>query len=138
TLKRTSKDIYVTSMGRTSQGKDIPLLILSRPMVRTPADAKRLNRPIVYLQGNIHGGEVEGKEALLALLRDLQGDRYENVVDSVVILAAPIYNADGNDMFGPQAQTRSEQNGPALVGQRANAQGLDLNRDYIKAEAPET
>ena len=138
TLRATSKDVHVLSMGKTSQGRDIPLVVLSRPLVRTPAEAKRRQVPIVYLQGNIHGGEVEGKEALLSLLRDLSRNRYLNVVDSIIIVAAPVYNADGNEAFGPQEQNRGEQNGPATVGQRANAQGLDLNRDYIKAEAPET
>jgi zinc carboxypeptidase len=137
-LKAANKYVHATTMGKSSQGKDIPLVILARPAVRTPAEAKRLNRPIVYIQGNIHGGEVEGKEALLSLLRDLAVDIYANVTDSIVIVAAPIYNIDGNEAFGPQEQNRSEQNGPALVGQRANGQGLDLNRDYIKAEAPET
>jgi hypothetical protein len=137
-LRLQSSDIYVTSLGKSAQGKDLPLVILSRPMVKTPADARRLGRPIVYIQGNIHGGEVEGKEALLALLRDLELDQFKNVVDSLVILAAPIYNADGNDAMGPQERNRSAQNGPAIVGQRANGQNFDLNRDYIKAEAPET
>jgi hypothetical protein len=138
TLKTMSKDIHVGSFGTSSSGKELPLVILSRPLVRTPADAKRLGRPIVYLQGNIHGGEVEGKEALLAILRDLARDRYENVVDSLVIIAVPIYNADGNDAFAAQERNRSAQNGPASIGQRPNGMGLDLNRDYIKAEAPET
>jgi len=138
TLRLQSSDVYVTSMGKSSQGKDLPLVILSRPMVKTPADARRLGRPVVYIQGNIHGGEVEGKEALLALMRDLELDQYKNVVDSLVILAAPIYNADGNDAMGPQERMRGAQNGPAIVGQRANGQNFDLNRDYIKAEAPET
>ena len=137
-LKQASPDIYVTTLGRTSQGRDIPLVVLSRPVVHTPAEAQRLGRPIVYIQGNIHGGEVEGKDALLSLLRDLAKDPYKNVVDSVVILAVPIYNADGNEAFGPQETNRYEQNGPQQVGQRANGQGLDLNRDYVKAEAPET
>ena len=137
-LRAQSPDIYVTSLGKSPQGKDLPLVILSRPMVKTPADARRLGRPVVYIQGNIHGGEVEGKEALLALLRDLELDQYKNVVDSLVILAVPIYNADGNDAMGPQERNRGAQNGPALVGQRANGQNFDLNRDYIKAEAPET
>ena len=110
-LKATSRNIYVTTMGRTSQGRDIPIVVISRPIVRTPADAKRLNRPIVYVQGNIHGGEVEGKEALLSLLRDLDHDQYQNVIDSLVIVAAPIYNVDGNEAVGPQEQNRTEQNG---------------------------
>jgi len=92
----------------------------------------------VYVQGNIHAGEIEGKEALLALLRDLTGSRRANVLDSVVLIAVPIYNADGNERFASQQTNRGSQNGPEMVGQRTNAQGLDLNRDYVKAEAPET
>ncbi|HMC54110.1 MAG TPA: M14 family zinc carboxypeptidase, partial [Gemmatimonadaceae bacterium] len=137
-LKTTGKSIYVTSMGRTTQGRDIPIVVLARPMIRSAAEAKRSNRPVIYIQGNIHGGEVEGKEALLALLRDLDQDQYRNVIDSLVIIAAPIYNGDGNDAMGPQTKNRSEQNGPALIGLRPNALGLDLNRDYVKAEAAET
>jgi hypothetical protein len=81
---------------------------------------------------------VEGKEALLALLRDLTLGGGPSVLDSIVLVAVPIYNADGNEKLAPQATNRSEQNGPEMVGERANAQGLDLNRDYVKAEAPET
>jgi hypothetical protein len=92
----------------------------------------------VYVQGNIHAGEVEGKEALLMLIRDLAFDRGTGILDSVVFLAQPIYNADGNERFAPQEKNRRSQNGPELVGTRANAQDFDLNRDYIKAEAPET
>ncbi len=138
TLKTLSKDIYVGSFGRSPGGRDLPMVVLSRPLVRTSVEAQRLHRPIVFLQGNIHGGEVEGKEAILSVLRDLARDRYLNVVDSLVIVAVPIYNADGNDSLGPQQRNRRSQNGPAVIGQRANGQGLDLNRDYIKAEAPET
>src|SRR5213075_235378 len=61
-----------------------------------------------------------------------------NVLDSIVLVAVPIYNPDGNERFGPQERNRPEQNGPRLVGERPNARGLDLNRDYIKAEAEET
>jgi len=137
-LAARSKDVHITSFGKSSQGKDLPLVILSRPLVKTAAEARRLGRPIVFVQGNIHGGEVEGKEALQALLRDLVIDPYKNVVDSIVLVALPIYNADGNDALGPQERNRGSQNGPALIGQRPNGQNFDLNRDYIKAEAPET
>jgi hypothetical protein len=124
-------------LGRTKEGRVQPLLVLSRPQVTTPEQARALNRPIVYVQANIHAGEVEGKEAVLALVRDLASSRY-NVLDSIVLIAIPIYNADGNERFKPQAVNRTEQNGPESVGQRPNAQMLDLNRDYVKAEAPET
>ena len=126
------------SIGRTSEGRDIPYVVASRPLVATPAAARALGRPIVYVQGNIHAGEVEGKDALLALLRDLTFSTKSNVLDSIVLIAVPIYNADGNERFAPQSVNRTEQNGPESVGTRANAQNLDLNRDYMKAEAPET
>ena len=77
----------------------------------------------MYVQGNIHAGEVEGKEALLALLRDLTFSSKPNALDSIVLIAVPIYNADGNERFGPQERQRTEQNGPQLVGQRPNTQG---------------
>jgi len=125
-------------LGRTNEGRVQPLLVLSRPQVTTPEQARALNRPIVYVQANIHAGEVEGKEALLALVRDLLASNQHNVLDSIVLIAVPIYNADGNERFKPQAVNRTEQNGPEMVGQRPNAQMLDLNRDYVKAEAPET
>jgi hypothetical protein len=126
------------SIGRTFEGREIPYVIASRPLVHTPAEARATGKPVVYVQANIHAGEVEGKEALLALLRDLAFAKGPNVLDSLVLIAVPIYNADGNERVGPQERQRSEQNGPELVGQRPNAQGLDLNRDYVKAEAPET
>ena len=137
-LRAMGAEYEFGSIGRTFEGRDIPYVIASRPLVRTPGDAYAANKPVVYVQANIHAGEVEGKEALLALLRDLAFAKRPNVLDSIVLIAVPIYNADGNERFGPQEKQRSEQNGPELVGQRPNAQGLDLNRDYVKAEAPET
>ena len=124
-------------LGKTTEGRVLPLLILSRPRVSTPEEARALHRPIVYVQANIHAGEVEGKEALQALVRDLGAAR-DNVLDSIVLIAIPIYNADGNEVFKLQSVNRTEQNGPESVGQRPNAKMLDLNRDYVKAEAPET
>ncbi len=126
------------SIGKTNEGREIPYIIASYPQVSTPDEARALKRPIVYVQGNIHAGEVEGKEALLALVRDLSAAPRPNVLDSIILIAVPIYNADGNERFASQSINRSSQNGPELVGVRQNAQGLDLNRDYIKAEAPET
>jgi len=137
-LRALGAPIHVGSIGTTTQGRAIPFVIASRPLVTTPEEARRSGRPIAWVQGNIHAGEVEGKEALQALLRDLVPERRPNALDSLVLIAVPIYNADGNEAWGPQARNRSEQNGPERVGERPNAQGLDLNRDYMKAEAPET
>jgi hypothetical protein len=137
-LRKLRAPLVFGSIGKTNEGREIPFVIASRPLVSTPSEAKRLGRPIVYVQANIHAGEVEGKEALLALLRDLTFSGKPNALDSIVLIAVPIYNADGNERFAPQSVNRTEQNGPERVGIRANAQNLDLNRDYVKAEAPET
>jgi hypothetical protein len=137
-LKTLGAPLAFGSIGRTVEGREIPYVVASRPRVTTPAEARASGRPIVYVQANIHAGEVEGKEALLALLRDLTFAAGPNVLDSIVLVAVPIYNADGNEKWGLQERQRTEQNGPELVGQRPNAQGLDLNRDYVKVEAPET
>jgi zinc carboxypeptidase len=136
-LQRLGAPIAVTEMGVTALGKPIYLVIASDPAVTTPAEAAAAGKLVVYLQANIHGGEVEGKEAALALLRELAGVR-RSLLEQLVILVAPDYNPDGNDALGPQAVNRSEQNGPELVGQRADGMNLDLNRDYFKVEAPET
>jgi len=130
--------IRVGTLGTSAQGRRIPYAIASRPLVEGPADAHRSGKPVVVLQGNIHGGEVEGKEAAQMLLRDLTLGPLRALLDSLVIVFIPIYNTDGNDAFGPAARQRAGQNGPDTVGLRANGMGLDLNRDYIKQEAPET
>lgn len=130
--------IVIGTFGRSANGQEIPYVIASRPLVRTPLEAKALDRPIVFVQGGIHGGEVEGKEALLSILRDLTRHRGSNVLDTIVLIAVPMYNPDGAAQLGAQERHRPEQNGPPIVGQRANGDSLDLNRDYIKAEAPET
>jgi hypothetical protein len=93
---------------------------------------------VVYLLGNIHAGEVEGKEAAQMLLRDLAVGPLRTLLESLVLLVVPIYNTDGNERWGPGEQNRPGQDGPERVGRNTNGQGLNLNRDYVKMEAPET
>ena len=125
-------------IGKTVQGRDLPYVIASRPPIANAVAAKQSGKPIVYVQGNIHSGEVEGKEALQALLRDLVLSPRPNALDSVILIAVPIYNADGNENTAPQGRNRGSQNGPEMVGTRPNSEGTNLNRDYIKAFANET
>jgi hypothetical protein len=137
-LKLLGAKISTGSIGKTIEGRELPYVIASRPLITTPAEARRLNRPVAYIQANIHAGEVEGKEAMQSMLRDLLFDKHKNVLDSIVLIVQPIYNADGNEKWGPQEKNRGAQNGPEMVGTRQNAQGWNLNRDYIDADAPET
>ena len=137
-ITRLGRPVAAGVMGKTTEGRDLHYVIVSRPLFATPEAARRSGRPIVFVQGNIHSGEVEGKEALQALVRDLLLDARPNVLDSIVLIALPNYNADGNERLAPQVRSRGAQNGPEMVGTRPNATGLNLNRDYMKADAPET
>jgi hypothetical protein len=137
-LKLLGAKIQIASMGKTALGRDLWYVIASRPLITTSAEARRLGRPVAYIQGNIHSGEVEGKEASLALLRDLVQDKNKNVLDSLVVIFQPDYNTDGNEHFDIQSRNRGAQNGPELVGTRTTSCGWNLNRDYVSADAPET
>lgn len=137
-LQGAGAPISIQSLGTSTGGKEMLLAVGSYPPVSSPAEARRLGKPIVYIQANIHAGEVEGKEAALAILRRLSQAGPDGLLGKIVLLVNPIYNIDGNEKFGPVEENRPEQDGPVLVGVRPNGQGLDLNRDAIKAESPET
>ena len=137
TLQRRTPNLRSWTLTTSPEGRRVPVVLAARPMV-DPGAAHRSGKPIVYLQANIHAGEVEGKEAAQMLLRDLTVGPLKPLLDSVILLVVPIYNADGNDHFAPGDVNRPGQNGPAVVGERANGQGYDLNRDYVKQESPET
>lgn len=123
-LKRTDVPLTISTMARSTEGRDIPLVLLGKPGP---------DKLMVYIQANIHAGEVEGKEAALMLLRDIP----KRFLDKLTLAVAPIYNTDGNEKWGDGKRNRAHQDGPARVGVRPNGQGLDLNRDCIKAESPE-
>ena len=132
---------YRTSLGKSGEGREIPVVILSDPPVSSPAEAQQQIREkgklVVMAIGNIHGGEVCGKEALGMLARELATTRRHSLLKDLIIILAPIYNTDGNEQFGKN--NRRGQKGPEEgMGRRPNAAGLDLNRDFIKLEAPET
>jgi hypothetical protein len=137
-LARATGEIRIATLTTSPEGRRIPWVLAARPLPSGPVEAHRGGKPIVYLQANIHGGEVEGKEVAQMLLRDLTRGPLSRLLDSLVLLVVPIYNADGNDRMGPGDQNRPGQNGPSLVGQNTNGLWLNLNRDYVKQEAPET
>lgn len=135
-LKKTSKYIRSESIAKTAEGRDVPLLIIGNPLPLSPANLKNDKRAVVYVQANIHAGEVEGKEAVLMYARDILRDKNPDVLKNVVILICPFINPDGNEKIS--RENRTYQNGPVNgVGVRYNGQFLDLNRDAMKAESPE-
>jgi len=133
--KRTDK-LRVESFGKTEEGRDLPLMIFADPPIAQPREARASGKTVVFIQANIHAGEVEGKEATLHLARRIATGDLRPLLNNLIILIAPIYNADGNEKIS--LNNRTAQNGPiGGVGTRENAKGLDLNRDYMKLESPE-
>ncbi len=135
-LSQASSWIHYTSIGTSPQGREIPLLIVDKQGRFDPAAVHQSRNAVVLIQACIHPGEPDGKDAGLMLVRDMAVTRQlESLLDNVTILFLPILNVDGHERFGPF--NRINQNGPAEMGWRTNAQNLNLNRDYVKAESPE-
>ncbi len=136
-LGKRSPLMRLETFGKTQEGRALPLVVLADPPISQPREARESGKPVVFIMANIHAGEVEGKEAVQHVAeRVLTGD-LRPLLEKLVIFIAPIYNADGNERIS--VTNRTAQNGPVGgVGIRENAQGYDLNRDYIKLDAPES
>ena len=129
--------IKLETFGMTPQGRPMTVVIASDDGSFTPDAARAAHKAVVLVQAGIHPGEIEGKDAGLMLLRDIAvSGRYPHLLDHVVLIYIPVYNVDGHEHSSPY--NRINQNGPESMGFRGQAQYLNLNRDYIKAEAPET
>ncbi|WP_438010064.1 M14 family metallopeptidase [Sorangium sp. So ce321] len=138
---RDDPRLRVTTFGTSPGGRELPLLVLSKDGVSSPEEARRAGRPVVLMLDGIHPGEVEGKEASLALVRDLLDGRHPDWLDTLVLLVVPLFNPDGNDALDPQnrrldLKKLAGQPGP-VVGTRTQSQGINLNRDYLRQAAPE-
>ena len=135
-LADASPWIEFDSFGKSAQGRALPLIIASKDQAFAPEAAKATGKLIVFVQNCIHPGECAGKDASLMLLRDMVITKTRQaLLDQVIFLVAPIFNVDGHERFGPYS--RINQNGPEAMGWRVTARNLDLNRDYVKADAAE-
>jgi hypothetical protein len=135
-LAERTPRVRVETFGMSEEGRSLPLLVVGDPPAASPSQARESRRPVVFVMANIHAGEVDGKEAVLHLVRRMTLGDLEALLPSAVWLFAPIYNADGNERIS--LDNRSEQHGPiGGVGTRENARGLDLNRDFVKLESAE-
>lgn len=136
-LAAASPGIRTSEFGRSGEGRALPLVIASNDGAFTPEASRRAGKVVVFVQANIHAGETDGKDAGLALLRDILVLKTQpRLLEHVTLLFVPIYNVDGHERRSPY--NRINQNGPEEMGWRANATNLNLNRDYMKVEAPET
>ena len=134
-LQKLSPFLRVETLATTAEGRAVPLVVIGKPLPQDPLSLRADKRIPVYIEANIHAGEVEGKEASLMLARDILLDPKLPYLDKIILLIAPIFNADGNEKMGPD--NRRGQNGPEMAGVRHNGQNLDLNRDAMKQESPE-
>lgn len=135
-LQASSDLVHRETLVTSLEGKNVPLLVLADPPVRTPEQARDSGKLVVYIQGNIHGGEVEGKEASLIAMREiLHGDK-QHLLENQIILFLPVYNSDGNDQMSDDSRPSQEMS-PLLAGQRT-AHGYDLNRDGMIIDTIET
>ncbi len=135
-LAAGSSFITFSSFGKSPEGRDLPLLIVSREKLFTPDEVRKANRQIVLIINGIHAGEIGGKDASFMMLREiLITKKLESLLSNVVLLVVPIFNVDGHERFNPY--NRINQNGPKEMGWRTTSQNLNLNRDWMKADQPE-
>jgi len=135
-MDASSPLISLQVMGKSARNRDIPFLVVDGQGMTDPVAIHRAGKALVLIQACIHPGESEGKDAGLMLIRDLVfGQKPSPLLNHLSILFIPIFNVDGHERFGPY--NRINQNGPAEMGWRVTAENLNLNRDYLKADAPE-
>ncbi len=136
-LDRASPLISFRSFGKSGEGRDLPLLIATEGETFTPEAARRAQKAVILIQACIHAGEPDGKDAGLALLRDIAITKTQpGLLKNLVVLFIPIYNTDGHERVSPY--NRINQDGPAEMGWRTTSTYQNLNRDYMKADTPET
>jgi hypothetical protein len=134
--------LHLGSFGTSPGGRDLPLVVVSAHGIRTPEESRERGLPVVLVINGIHAGEVEGKEAALMLVRDLLDGAHPDLLANLTLVVVPLFNPDGNDAIDPANRAlnlpRLEgQIGPAKVGTRVNASGINLNRDYMRQAAAE-
>jgi murein tripeptide amidase MpaA len=136
-LDQASSLIKYETFGKSGEGRDLPLLVATEGETFTPSAARRAGKAVVLIQACIHAGEPDGKDAGLALLRDIAITKTQpGLLRNLVVLFIPIYNTDGHERVSPY--NRINQDGPAEMGWRTTSTYQNLNRDYMKADTPET
>jgi hypothetical protein len=135
-LERSSRFVKVIDVGTTPEGRTMIGLIVSKDRAFTPEAAARTGKVVMFIQSGIHAGEIEGKDTVLMLVRDMVvTKKFAAWLDHMIFVIIPVFNVDGHEDFSPYH--RPSQNGPKSTGLRATAQRVNLNRDYVKADTPE-
>jgi murein tripeptide amidase MpaA len=134
--KAYPKQVRCFEFGRTPEGRPMLAMAVSRTGALTAAQARQRGLPVMLVQGGIHAGEIDGKDAgFLAIREALENKAAQGALDKQVLVFVPVFNIDGHERFGKW--NRPNQRGPVEMGWRTTAQNINLNRDYVKADAPE-
>jgi len=124
------------SFGSSPQGRELKYLLVTKESKISVPPGKELLKPTILIINGIHSGEIEGKDASMILMREiLITKEKEYLLDSINIIVVPIFNIDAHER--KSKYNRINQNGPEEMGWRTTAQNLNLNRDWMKADAPE-
>lgn len=137
--EKRSKFIKVIPFGTTPEGRTMYAAIISKDKAFTPEAAHKTDKAVILIQSGIHSGEIEGKDTAMMLIRDMAVTNHPKQaawLDKAIFVVIPLYEIDGHEDRSPY--NRANQNGPDITGTRPQEQQLNLNRDYIKADAPET
>ncbi|MFW6137013.1 MAG: DUF2817 domain-containing protein, partial [Candidatus Aminicenantaceae bacterium] len=124
-LENSSGHLKIKTAGRSLPAqeygaKDIYLCIITEEGISRPEDLNR-DKPTLYIVAAKHGNEQSAKEAALLLIRDLSAGELTPLLQEINVLVLPMVNPYG---------TR--------FNLRRNEQNLDLNRDQVKLESPES
>ncbi|QRO01791.1 hypothetical protein JRI60_23590 [Archangium violaceum] len=144
-LCRRTKLAKRVEFGTSGEGQPMVALVVSDRGCFTPELARKQKKVVVMVEANIHAGEVEGKESVLALARDLTLTKLgQKLLDKLCLVLIPNFNPDGNDRISPNnrklnlKELEGQVNPEGGVGTRYTGEGWNLNRDNMKQEAPET
>ncbi|MGJ9418345.1 M14 family metallopeptidase [Massilia sp. CMS3.1] len=134
--KAYPKQVKCIEFGRTPEDRPMLALVATRSGAFTPQAAAKGGIPVTLIQGGIHAGEIDGKDAGFLALREVLDNRLaKGALEKQVLLFVPVFNVDGHERF--QQWNRPNQRGPVEMGWRTTAQNFNLNRDYVKADSPE-
>ncbi|QBJ62791.1 M14 family metallopeptidase [Pseudoalteromonas sp. DL-6] len=123
------------TIGYSNSKRAIKMLIASEQGFFDAGQMANSTKPTVLIQAGIHAGEIDGKDAMFMLLRDIATGKRRDILKKVNILFIPILNVDGHERSS--AFNRINQRGPVKMGFRTNANNLNLNRDFTKLDTPE-
>mgnify|MGYP005841031369 CR=1 FL=1 len=144
-IETASNRVRVEVIGQSAGGRNLFLATISAPeamgrlgdyqairqtMLKDPEQAQEMIdrfgdfKVPFFINASIHGGEYPGVDAAVRLIETLAFSDTEEVnmiLDNLIVLINVVQNPDGR-----------------VMGTRGNANGFDLNRDFITQSQPES